>query len=97
MLLGSAILALSFWASPVLAQTAGGDGCALIGPNAAPSRATSSAACAGGPLKPGDPRLGSAPVPRTADRAQASGHSFQVGGSTVRISGSVRVEGTYSR
>lgn len=91
--LSSAILALSAFAPSAFAQATDGKGCVLLGGETV----SSSAKCEGGPLKAGDPRLGNAPVPRTFDRQEASGHSFQVGGSTVRISGSVRVEGVYSR
>ncbi|MGV6874918.1 hypothetical protein ACUSIJ_19785 [Pseudochelatococcus sp. B33] len=92
--LSSVLLALPVLAPSASAQaTADGNGCVLRGGETA----SPSAKCEGGPLKPGDPRLGSGPMPRTLDREGARGHSFQVGGSTVTISGSIRVEGVYSR
>lgn len=93
--LGSAFLALAACAPPSLAQASDRDGCVLMGNETV--SASASAACRGGPLKAGDPRLGSAPVPRTSDRATGRGQSFQVGGSTVTISGSIRVEGVYAQ
>lgn len=79
-------------APSAFAQAPGNDGCTLLGKETA-----TGVPCKGGPLKAGDPRLGSAPVPRTSDREVPRPNSFQVGGSTVTISGSVRVEGAYAR
>ncbi|MGI6245628.1 MAG: hypothetical protein ACOYJQ_07650 [Pseudochelatococcus sp.] len=89
----SALTALTV--APVLAQ-GGAEGNCIAVEGAASSRPVSGD-CRGGPLKPGDSRLGKAQVPRPADRQERPGHTFRIGGSTVTISGSVRVEGIYSQ
>lgn len=91
--LSCALLALSIGPTSLVARGVDQEGCVLLGGETV----SSSANCQGGPLKAGDPRLGTAPMPRAADRQEARGHSFHVGSSTVTISGSVRVEGVYSR
>lgn len=89
LLLASALLAFSAHAA-----TARDTSCIVTGKDAAV--APDAAGCQGGPLKAGDPRFGQAPVPRTSDRLEATGHSFEIGGSTVTVSGSIRVDGVYS-
>ncbi len=93
MILVSGLLAALFaGALSARAQAPGTDGCTLLGKETA-----AGVPCKGGPLKAGDPRLGKATVPKAADREAPRPNSFQVGGSTVTISGSVRVEGAYAR
>ncbi|MBB3808662.1 hypothetical protein [Pseudochelatococcus contaminans] len=91
---GCMLLAVSAFASPAFARSADNQGCVQLGGSKA---ASSVAGCKGGPLQPGDPRLGAPVVPRAAERGGPAGNSFQVGGSSVTISGSVRVEGVFSR
>lgn len=55
------------------------------------------AKCQGGPLLPGDQRLRKEKLPRTADRKNEPRHIFEIGGTSITISGSVRVDSTFSK
>ncbi|MFC0219204.1 hypothetical protein FHS82_001622 [Pseudochelatococcus lubricantis] len=93
-LLTGAPVLLVLVAGCAFAQPAGNAGrCIAVGGE---TPAGAGADCRGGPLKPGDPRFGKPQVPQSAQRAGPPGQTFQIGGSSVTLSGSVRVEGVYS-
>ncbi|MFT0892321.1 hypothetical protein [Pseudochelatococcus sp. G4_1912] len=90
----TAIAMGGLFAVPAVAEAKQGS-CVAVDNGSLPAQ--DAASCRGGPLGPGDPRLGNAKIPQTANRETPPKHSFDIGGTSVTVSGSIRVDGVYAK